>query len=157
MNSRPRKLGEMPDSTRLETAQTVAPVGTVSWLGMEFSCALEKLVCLRVIELYCLLICGAFHRRAEVGMWHSKACLSAFQHAGAVKSTRHKSCNIGWEGGVRFSCYEGASYRQVSNKTAIQLCSSKTCNKNVFPAGSLTFQLQSASLAVNTTTWKKAK
>jgi len=39
---------------RLETVQTVAPVRTIIWVGMEFSCALEKLIDLRVIESYCL-------------------------------------------------------------------------------------------------------
>lgn len=58
MNSRPRDLGEMPGSTRLETVQTVAPVRTISRVGMEFSCALEKLICLRVIESYFVNLCG---------------------------------------------------------------------------------------------------
>lgn len=60
MNSRHRKLGEMQDFMRLLVAQAVAPVRTIIWLGMEFICSLEKLVCLRVIEFYCLLICGYF-------------------------------------------------------------------------------------------------
>lgn len=45
---------------RLQVAQAVAPVRTISWLGMEFSCSLEKLICLGVIEFYCLLICVDF-------------------------------------------------------------------------------------------------
>lgn len=54
MNSRPGNLGEMPDSMRLETVQTVAPVRTISRVGMEFICASEKLIDLRVIKSYCL-------------------------------------------------------------------------------------------------------
>lgn len=75
---------------RLETAQTVAPVGTISWLGMAFSCALEKLIDLRVMESYCLLICVAFGCRTQVAMWHSEACLSTSQNAGAEHSTWHQ-------------------------------------------------------------------
>ena len=121
VNSRPGNLGEMPDSLRLETVQTVAPVRTISWVGMEFSRALEKLVDLRVIESYCLWVCGVFHCRSEVAVWHSNVCHSASWCAGAVESTWHKYCvcNVGWEGSIRFSFCEGAWYRQLSNRTVV--------------------------------------
>lgn len=121
MNSRAGNLGEVPAFMRLETVQTVAPVRTIIWVGMEFSCALEKLIDLRVIESYCLWICGVFHCGSEVAVWHSNTCLSASWCAWAVESTRHKYCvhNVGWEDSIRFSCCEGACYRQLSNRTVV--------------------------------------